>query len=254
MRRAAFRHDGLTLSYLDSESEGPLIVALHAMWMEARSFEGFAQSFADWRVVSMDQRGHGLSDHSRDYSRASFVGDIAALLDHLGVTGPVVLVGNSLGGTNAFFFAAKYPERVRAMVIEEGPPEEHASLAFVLEWRGRYPTREALSAKVGERLAWSVEPSFRETAEGWTLAFDPADLVEMQRVLNGDFWSEWLATTCPVLVVRGSQSKAVDGALLKSMAELRPGARLVTLEAGHVVHHDAALEFNAAVRQFLESE
>lgn len=53
MRRAAFDHDRLTLSYLDSGRDGPLIVALHAMWMEARTFEGFARAMPDWRVVSM---------------------------------------------------------------------------------------------------------------------------------------------------------------------------------------------------------
>ena len=94
MKRAAFQHDGLTLSYLDSG--GPLIVALHAMWMEARTFEGFAQAMPEWRVVSMDQRGHGLSDHSTNYTLGAFVGDIAALLDHLNATAPVVLVGNSV--------------------------------------------------------------------------------------------------------------------------------------------------------------
>lgn len=159
----------------------------------------------------MDQRGHGLSDHASDYSRAAFVGDIAALLDHLHVTAPVVLVGNSLGGTNAFFFAARHPDRVRAMVIEEGPPEEHEPLTFVLDWRGVFPTRSALEQKIGERLAWSMEPSFRETAHRWTLAFDPADLVAMQKELNGDFWREWLGSSCPALVVRGRQSRAVDG-------------------------------------------
>jgi pimeloyl-ACP methyl ester carboxylesterase len=123
----------------------------------------------------MDQRGHGLSDHSADYWRDAFVQDIAGLLDHLGASDPVVLIGNSLGGTNAFCFAARYPTRVRAMVIEEGPPEGHGSFEFVLEWRGLYPTRQALEQKIGERLAWSVAPSFRETAhrihEAMTLSF-----------------------------------------------------------------------------------
>ena len=84
MRRTSFERNGLRLSYLDSEGTGPLIVALHAMWMEARTFEAFAAAMPEWRVVSMDQRGHGLSDHAQDYSRAAFVEDIAGLLDHLG--------------------------------------------------------------------------------------------------------------------------------------------------------------------------
>lgn len=253
MRRAAFERESLTLSYLDSGGEGPLAVALHAMWMEARTFEDFAKAMPNWRVVSMDQRGHGLSDHASDYSRGAFVGDIIALLDHLEVREPVVLIGNSLGGTNAFFCAAQHPERIRAMVVEEGPAEEHEPLKFVLDWSGLYPTRAALEQKIGARLAWSVAPSFRETARGWTLAFDPEDLVLMQEVLNGDFWKEWLGSTCPALVVRGSQSKAVDGSLLQAMSERRPNSQLLTLDAGHVAHHDAPEQFNSAVRNFLDN-
>ena len=251
MQRSAFEHDGVTLSYLDTGGDKPLIIALHAMWMEARSFEDFAAAMPEWRVVSLDQRGHGLSDHSADYSRNAFIGDIAALLDHLRVRDPVVLIGNSLGGTNAFIFAARHPERVRALVIEEGPPEQRETLAFVLEWRGVYPTSEALEQKIGERLAWSVRPSFRETAHGWTLAFDPDELVSMKDVLNGDFWKEWLATKCPALVVRGTTSKAVDGKLLESMAARRPNTELVSLEAGHVTHHDDLAGFVSHVRGFL---
>lgn len=252
MQRCGFERDGLTLSYLDTGGDRPLIISLHAMWMEARSFEDFAASMPEWRVVSMDQRGHGLSDHSSDYSRDAFVGDIAALLNHLGVREPAVLIGNSLGGINAFFFAARHPERVRAMVIEESPPEQHEPFTFVLDWRGLYPTREALEQKIGDRLAWSVRPSFRERAHGWTLAFDPEDLVAMKESLNGDFWGEWMASTCPALVVRGTNSRAVDGKLLESMAARRPNTELVSLEAGHVTHHDDPAGFVSHVRAFLE--
>lgn len=251
MQRKGFEHDGVTLSYLDTGGDRPLIIALHAMWMEARSFEEFAAAMPEWRVVSLDQRGHGLSDHSSDYSRDAFVGDIAALLDHLGARNPVVLIGNSLGGTNAFIFAARHPERVLAMVIEEGPAEEHETLSFVLDWRGVYPTSQALEQKIGERLAWSVRPSFRETAHGWTLAFSPDELVSMKDVLDGDFWNDWLSSKCPALVVRGTTSKAVDGKLLESMAARRPNTELVSLEAGHVTHHDDLAGFVSHVQEFL---
>jgi esterase len=252
MKRACFNHDGITLSYLDSGGNGPLIIALHAMWMEARTFEPFALAMPEWRVVSMDQRGHGLSDHPSDYSLERFLADIEALLDHLGVAEPVVLIGNSLGGTNAFIFAARHPNRVRALVIEESAPEEHADFKFVLDWRGVYPTRAALAENIGERLAWSVEPSFRETAAGWTLGFDPEDLVRIRDGLNGDFWNDWLGSSCPALVIRGKQSKAVDGKLIEAMADRRPDTTLLALEAGHVTHHDDAVGFTSAVRKFLD--
>ena len=138
------------------------------------------------------------------------------------------------------------------MVIEEGPAQGGAPLDFVQEWRGVYPTREALEQKIGDRLAWSVAPSFRETAQGWTLAFDPEDLASIQRSLAEDSWTDWLGSSCPALVIRGTQSKAVDGTVLESMADRRPGTRLVSLEAGHVTHHDDPAGFHRAVRDFLD--
>jgi pimeloyl-ACP methyl ester carboxylesterase len=252
MERHTFTHDGLTLSYLDQGGDGVPIVALHAYWMEAGTYADLAEALdPEWRIIALDQRGHGHSDHANDLSWNAFIGDLAAFRAHLGVRAPVVLMGNSLGGTVAFRYAARNPDRVRAMVIEESPAEENARLDFMRDWAGVYPTREALAAKIGERLAWSVEPSFRQTAAGWTLAFSPNELADALPGLAGSFWSDWSATDCPVLLVRGTDSRAVDGAVLERMAASRPNTTLVSLPAGHVVHHDEPKDFAAAVKAFL---
>lgn len=252
MERRSFEHAGLKFSYLDTGGDGPLLVALHALWMEAGTFTELAASLAPaWRVVALDQRGHGHTEHADTSTWDDYVGDIGALLQHLHAARPVVLLGNSLGGTAAFLYAAQHPRHVRALIAEEAPAKEQAELGFMLPWHGVFPTREELLAKVGERLAWSVEPSIRRVSGGYTLAFSPKDLAERQAQLNGEFWDEWRATTCPALVVRGSESRAVDGAILERMAEVRPHTQLVTIEAGHVVHHDAPSLFLAAVEDFL---
>ena len=250
MMRRSFAHDGLTLSYLDKGGDGIPIVALHAYWMEAGTYAELAEALAPkWRVIALDQRGHGHSDHAEDLSWNAFIGDLAAFLDHL--NGPTILAGNSLGGTVAFRFAARFPAKVRAMIVEEAPAEYDGDLDFMREWAGVYPTREALEAKIGERLAWSVAPSFRQTSEGWTLAFSPDALADAHEGLNGDFWGDWSATDCPVLLVRGSQSRAVDGAMLEKMAAERANTTLATFDAGHVVHHDVPTAFASGVRSFL---
>jgi esterase len=252
MMRRSFAHDGLTLSYLDQGGDGIPIVALHAYFMEAGTYADFAEALAPkWRVIALDQRGHGHSDHSDDLSWDAFIGDLAAFLDHLNIYGPTILAGNSLGGTVAFRFAARCPGKVRAMIVEEAPAVMAPDFDFMRAWAGVYPTRAALEAKIGERLAWSVAPSFRQTSEGWTLAFSPDALADAQEGLSGDFWGDWSATACPVLLVRGSQSRAVDGALLEKMAAERANTTLATFDAGHVVHHDVPTAFASAVRSFL---
>ena len=253
MERLSFHHDGLNFSYLDAGGPGALIVALHAMLMEAGTYAKVAAELAPhWRVVSLDQRGHGHSDHATDYSRVAFVGDIAALLDHVGATEPVVLMGNSLGATNAFQFAAHHPERVRALVNEEGPAEEHGNLDFVRPWAGVFATRDALASAIGERLLWSVEPSFRQVTGGWTLAFNVDDMLQIMQEKNGDWWSDWLASTCPALVIRGTESRAVQASVMDAMARRRSRTKIVALHAGHVAHEENLPEFLTALRQFLD--
>jgi esterase len=253
LQRGQLRHDGLTLSYLDAGGTGKPIIALHAHWMEGATYAPLAAAlWPKWRVVALDQRGHGHSDHATSYTRDDYVGDLAALYTHLGIA-EAVLLGNSLGGVNAYQFAARYPTQVRALVIEDTGAVVQADASFVLSWGGAAPSRAALGARVGPRFLPYLEDSFRETTDGWTLAFDPRDMVLSQGLLNGDHWTDWLATDCPALLIHGRQSRLTDAAHLDDMAARRAHTRLLTLAGGHVVHLDAPAGFAEGVRSFLQN-
>ena len=228
LQRRAFSHDGVTLSYLDSGGGRPLL-ALHAHWMEAATFASFGGALPRaWRLIALDQRGHGFSDHASSYSRADYLGDIVALLDHLGLLS-VVLLGNSLGGANACQFAAGFPHRVAALIVEDIGAVIDDDTSFALPWAGLYPTRAALGARSGARLVPALSASIRETAAGWRLAFDPNDTVASQSALNGDHWDDWLASSCPALLIGGRDSRVTDAAQLAQMASRRPNTQLAML-------------------------
>jgi pimeloyl-ACP methyl ester carboxylesterase len=221
--------------------------------MEGSTYDGFAAAMSPaWRVLALDQRGHGQSDHASSYTRDDYLGDMRAWLQHLDLRVPVVLLGNSLGGVNAYQFAARHPGLVRALVVEDIGPEVHDDLSFSLNWAGLYPSREDLAEKIGPRMRPYLEPSFRQTAAGWTLAFDPAEVAESQRNLCGDHWHDWLATTCPALLVRGAESRVTSAAVAEQMAARRPNTEVATLSAGHVVHLDDPAGFARVVKTFLD--
>ena len=70
------------------------------------------------RVIAPDLRGYGKSDKpGGDYSMDQILADLEALLDALGVTEKVVLVGHSFGGAIASEFAAAHPQRVARLVL-----------------------------------------------------------------------------------------------------------------------------------------
>ncbi len=253
MHRSSFHHDGLALSYLDSGGERPAIIALHAHWMEGASFRPLAEALApEWRLVALDQRGHGYSDHAASYSRDSYLGDMEALFHHLSLQ-QAVLLGNSLGGVNAYQFAARSPERVRALVIEDIGVEIPGDLPPMQGWEGTFASREELAAQVGSRMSPYLRDSFRKTTSGnWKLAFNPHDMILSESALGGDHWSDWVATDCPALLIRGADSRVTTAAHLEQMTTRRPNTQLCTLPGGHVVHQDSPDAFAAAVRSFLE--
>lgn len=254
MQRHHFQHDGLTLSYLDAGGPGPVLIALPSHWMEGVTFAPLAAALAPaWRVIALDQRGHGYSDHAPregGYTRDAYLGDLAALLRHLRLD-DAVLLGNSLGGVNAYQFAARHPDRVRALVVEDIGTVVGNDTSVALAWGGTFPSREALVERVGPRFLPYLEDAFRETAAGWRLAFDPRDMVASQNQLNGDHWADWLATTCPALLIRGRESRLTTAEMFAQMAARRPNTRLVTLDGSHVVHVDNPAGFTAAVQAFL---
>ena len=86
------------------------------------------------RVLLYDLRGHGRSEQpATGYSMDDMVADLVGILDACELaTEPVVLVGNSFGGQIALRAAARYPARVRALVLIDpqlGIPDFRAELA-----------------------------------------------------------------------------------------------------------------------------
>ena len=251
MDRHEFRHDALTLSYLDSGGDGRVLIALHAHFMEAATFAPLAAALTpEWRVVALDQRGHGYSDHAPTYTRDDYLEDLEAFLEHLGVHG-VVLLGNSLGGVNAYQFATRHPQVVRGLIVEDIGAEVWDDLGFVLAWEGCFPSREALVEQVGPRFLPYLHDSFRQTPAGWRLAFDPQDIVASGKWLAGDHWHDWLATDCPALLLRGRDSRVTTQAAVEQMTSRRPNTRLAVLDGGHALHVDNPAGVADAVKEFL---
>ncbi|CCH31310.1 alpha/beta hydrolase [Actinosynnema sp. NPDC047251] len=255
------RADRPTLAYTDSGGAGTPVLALHGTFGRGAVFARLATDLAGRaRVVAPDQRGHGHSGRAADYGRDEFVADAADLLDHLDL-GPAVVLGHSSGGITAYQLAARRPDLVSALVVEDvgpvmGPPEVPHP---VLDVRGRptsAPTREGLARAIGAHVPDSAYflASAVEDGSGWRLLFDWDDMMAVQEGCVGDWWPDWLGSTCPALVLHGGRSPLLPGPLARDMVARRPGARLVEFpEAGHWIHDDDPAGFARAVGDFLRN-
>src|SRR2546422_6040543 len=101
---------GQRFHYTDwGEVAAPVVVMLHGITGHARAWDDEARALASrFRVVALDQRGHGDSDPAPDgdYTVATMAGDLAAFADALELT-RFSLVGLSMGGRVAIAFAGR---------------------------------------------------------------------------------------------------------------------------------------------------
>lgn len=109
---------GVRLAYAQGGSGEATLLFIHGNACDHTFLAPQAHHFAgSYRVLAPDLRGHGLSDKPPgDYSFEGYAEDCAWLCDRLD-TGPTVVIGHSLGGMVGLAFAARYPERVKGLVI-----------------------------------------------------------------------------------------------------------------------------------------
>lgn len=117
-----FDSDGVALRYLVGGS-GETVVLLHGfggsatgLYLEPGIFDGLVN--AGYRVVALDQRGHGDSEkpHDPDSYGLEMVEDVRRLLDHLGVE-RAHLVGYSMGAKVSSTFRDRYPQRLLSVTL-----------------------------------------------------------------------------------------------------------------------------------------
>src|SRR4029079_11714841 len=120
--------DGLGLHFRDypGSAKRPPLLCLHGLTRNIRDFAAFAERHSPrFRVVALDFRGRGDSDHDplpARYTPLTYAADVQQLLDHLGI-GQAIFVGTSLGGLVTMSLALLAPQRVAAAVLNDVGPE-----------------------------------------------------------------------------------------------------------------------------------
>jgi esterase len=258
-RRNFFKSNGLRLSYVDfgGNSEKILLV-LHGHFGTASQFSFLARNLDGWRVMGLDQRGHGWSEHAKklDYSRKSYIDDIYNFIQHELGGKPVVLLGHSLGGINAYQFAARYRDLVKALIIEDIGTECNDDLSYARSFPERTPTIKEMKQVFDEYFGTGAFPYFAESLvqyeDGWGFRFHIEGLIRSQQLLNGIWWEDWTSSTCPALLLHGEKSSILSHGLAQEMIARRPNTKLVQFPGcGHTVHDQDPDGFILAVRNFL---
>ncbi|MGE0386045.1 MAG: alpha/beta fold hydrolase [Gammaproteobacteria bacterium] len=274
----------LRLHYVDwGNRDAPPLLMVHGGRDHCRNWDWVAEALRhEYHVIAPDLRGHGDSEwaHGSSYNIVDFVYDIAQLIRQARLA-PLTILGHSMGGAVSLHYAGVYPETVRKIISIEGlgpPPDmvrERLSKSIevrIANWVDdlrksaarlprRYPTLEDayermqaenphLSAAQARHL--TIHGSHQNEDGTYSWKFDNyVRLISPVYVPFEDQYRLWNRITCPVLLVRGTESWASDPVLDGRASHFR-NARLVNIAgAGHWSHHDQFDVFMRHVREFL---
>ncbi|MDP9799205.1 pimeloyl-ACP methyl ester carboxylesterase [Catenuloplanes nepalensis] len=269
----------------------PTIVFVHGFCLDMGTFYFQRKEMVrrgDYRMVFYDQPGHGRSGklESGEYHLEALAESLHAVISATVPTGPIVLVGHSMGGMTIMALAERYPELLRARVsgvvlmATSGGKVEEARLSIPsLAARAGAPflpvvTRTTrLTGSVIDRarlassdLAWLLTRQF-----GFGGSAPSPALVTFVESMNShttaDTVTRYLRTIythdrfpaldtlqdIPTLVIAGDKDQILPVTHSREIARHLPNAEFIEIpDSGHVVMLEHADEVNAALISFLE--
>jgi pimeloyl-ACP methyl ester carboxylesterase len=107
------------------KGEGIPLLILHGYFGMSDNWKSLGNQFSeDFQVHLIDQRNHGRSFHSEDFSYEVMVEDLYNYIQHYQLEN-VYIIGHSMGGKTAMLFAVTYPDLVDKLIIVDISPKEY---------------------------------------------------------------------------------------------------------------------------------
>ena len=271
--------DGVRLAVRD---QGPTdaeatVVLLHGLCFEKGSWAGqirdLTRQFGDRiRIISYDHRGHGRSDTAptSTYVVEQLAADLADVLAALDVTGPLTLVGHSMGGMVALAYLGRppadrpvEPHGVVLVATAAGRLAEHgiarllASPAtdVLCKFATRAPqravrlltkpVRAAMALQVGDHARATLTSLFDTAMAAASLATAVGFLPSLR---SYDQFSTLASIRARTTIISGGADLLTPPSHSRDMADAIPGATHVHIPtAGHMLPHEASDEVTDAI-------
>jgi pimeloyl-ACP methyl ester carboxylesterase len=250
---------------VEGAADAPTVVFLHGVSGCCRTYDFLPSEITDSRrIVRVDLRGHGQSDHATGtYSIDRYGEDVVAVLRVL--DRPATLVGHSLGGVTAWWVAQHAPEHVVAAFLEDPPlymgePGEHEQniaipvFRLVRERAARWQAEGTSIDDVAAQLAPTPLAPDRTMAEVMEqdaiaaraeaqLAMDPGvlDQAADRSTLADTDTSSPVTVPVTLLAADVDRGSAFPDRHAERLAQSHPEVEIVRVPgAGHGIHEERA--------------
>jgi pimeloyl-ACP methyl ester carboxylesterase len=234
MKRTTLQRGDARLSIRDYGGDGAPLVLIHGLGASQKAWANLIAALDDrYRIITYDQRGHGASTRSSDYSWSLFVGDLEALVSELALT-KFSLVGHSLGVGVALEVASQ-TSACRAVTMIDGafsvelpPPDtsqidrvQHSPLYPIWRRLGRLRSR-GLSMSLVDALA--VAEEYRAQFANWE-----------QALCGLDCRAQYLLAAVEAPAPNGPPTQAARRATAELAVTLNPLVEVHWIDAGHAM-------------------
>jgi 3-oxoadipate enol-lactonase len=258
--------NGFGIDYsLEGPDSGLPVVFIHAFPMSKEMWKPQIDVLkSDYRILSYDVRGHGLSDIGNgQYTIEYCVDDFIGLLDHLNFKN-VVVVGLSMGGYIALRAVERHPDHFRGAVLcntrSEADTNEakikRSTDAKVVTVLGIRKFTEFFLPKVFRQQTFTTNPDVVAFAKSLVEKNSSVGIAGMLIALAArtDTTPSLRSIRMPVMLIAGQYDELTPPALLGSMCDQIPGAVMHILpDAAHYSNLENADGFNTALINFLQT-
>lgn len=254
----------------DGMAQPPTLLLLHGFTGSTVNWAPYQPLFATtYRTIVVDLLGHGQTEAPADparYTMEHSANDLAGLLTTI-APGPVNLLGYSMGGRLALYFAVHYPYLVQSLILESASPgladaedqqarmrsdeqlaiaiETQGIAAFVERWEKLplFATQQTLPATVQEQL------------RAQRLHNRPLGLANSLRGMGTgrqpSLWDQLSTITAPTLLLAGELDQKFKVIANQMATYLSHATVAVVPEAGHTIHLEQPAVFQAHLLNFL---
>jgi esterase len=242
--------------------QGQPIVILHGIFGSSDNWLTQARMLSPrYRVITVDLRNHGQSEHSDDFDYPSMVADIENFFEELELDSPI-LIGHSMGGKVAMNFAVAHPDKLSKLIVVDISPRPYNLEHYVImDGLKAVPINTITSRNEADTALANYVPeldvrqfllkNLNRKPEGgfsWKINLPVIDKILSKIGYDLQFEGKFEK---PTLFIRGSRSKYIPDEDMTRIKQIFPLAILETLDTGHWVQAEKPQEFVDVVEKWL---
>ncbi len=247
--------------------QGKPLLILHGFLGMLDNWKTLGNEFASrgFQVHLIDQRNHGKSFHSELFNYELLANDIKHYINHHNLS-RVSIIGHSMGGKTAMFFAIAYPELINRILIADIAPKYYPPHHdYILEGlsaidfnrlKSRKEADEILSGYVTDAgtRQFLLKNLYRISKDQFAFRFNLQALIKNVENI-GQALPPDAVYPGDVLFLRGSRSDYIKDEEIPSLKQHFPNAKIDTIDhAGHWLHADNPMDFFSKAFAFLSSD